>query len=134
MDDKLGKNAFSDYDNFEEAIPIQIRNERTTEAYKEKMNKDIETIEKNDDSKQILQKNKWRPIYEVIDEEFIKNSNIFPDAFITKYKQCPNEPQNISSDVKNNIKRMLFFTSLDMFCGSFGNFLHFVIKSSGNIL
>ena len=36
----------------------------------------------------------------------IKNSNIFPDYFITKCKQCPNEPQNISSDVKNNMKRM----------------------------
>ena len=31
---------------------------------------------------------------------------MFPDDFITKCKQCPNEPQNMSSDVKNNIKRM----------------------------
>ena len=35
MDDKLGKNSFSDDDNFDEAIPIQIRKERTTESYKE---------------------------------------------------------------------------------------------------
>ena len=41
MDEKLGKNAFSEDDNFDEAIPIQIRKERTTEAYKEKMNEDI---------------------------------------------------------------------------------------------
>ena len=34
IDDKLGKNAFLDDDNFDEAIPIQIRKERTTEAYK----------------------------------------------------------------------------------------------------
>ena len=46
MNDKLGKNAFLDDDNFDEAIPIQIIKERTTEAYKEKMNKDIETITK----------------------------------------------------------------------------------------
>ena len=43
------------------------------------MNKDIETIDKNENSKQIVQKTKWRPIYEVIDEDYIKNSNIFPD-------------------------------------------------------
>ena len=32
MDDKLGKNNFSDDDNFDEAILIQIRKARTTEA------------------------------------------------------------------------------------------------------
>ena len=51
---KLGKNAFYEYDNFDEAIPIQIRKERTTEAYKEKMNKDIETIDKNENSTQMV--------------------------------------------------------------------------------
>ena len=106
MDYKLGKNAFLDDDNFDEAIPIQILKERTIEAYKEKMNKHIETIDKNDNSKQIVQKTQWRPIYEVIDEDYIKDSNIFPDDFITKCKQFPNKTQKISSDVKNNLKRM----------------------------
>ena len=46
MDEKLGKNAFSEDDNFYGAIPIQIIKERTTEAYKEKMNENIETIDK----------------------------------------------------------------------------------------
>ena len=32
MDEKLGNNAFSEDDNFDEAIPIKIRKERTTEA------------------------------------------------------------------------------------------------------
>ena len=64
------------------------------------MNEDIETIDKNENSKTIVQKTKWRPIYEVIDEDYIKNSHIFPHDFITKCKQFPNEPQNISSDVK----------------------------------
>ena len=54
------------------------------------MNKDIETIDENDNSKQIFQKTKWRTIYEVIDKDYFKNSDIFPDAFITKCKQCPN--------------------------------------------
>ena len=93
MDDKLGKNALLDDDNFDEAIPIQIRKDRTTEVYKDNMNEEIETIDKNDNSKQIVQRTKSRPIYEVIDEDYIKNSNLFLDAFITKCKQCPNEPQ-----------------------------------------
>ena len=54
------------------------------------MNEDIETVEKNDNSKQIFQKTKWRTIYEVIDKYYIENSNLFPIAFITKCKLCPN--------------------------------------------
>ena len=56
IDEKQGKNAFLDDDNFDEAISIQIGKERATESYKENMNKDIETIDKNDNSKQIVQK------------------------------------------------------------------------------
>ena len=56
MNDKLVKNAFMDDDNFDEAIPIKIRRERTSEAYKDNMNEDIETIDKNENSKQIFQK------------------------------------------------------------------------------
>ena len=46
MDEKLVENPFLDDDIFDEAIPIQIRKERTPEAYKDNMNEDIETIEK----------------------------------------------------------------------------------------
>ena len=67
------------------------------------MNEYIETVEKNQNSKQIFQKTKWRTIYEVIDTDYIENSNIFPIAFIKQYKLCPNKPQFISQDVKNNI-------------------------------
>ena len=35
------------------------------------MNKDIETIDKNENSKQIVQKTKWRTIYEVIHKDYI---------------------------------------------------------------
>ena len=86
MNDKLGENPFKDDDNFDEAMPIQIRKARTTEAYKDNTNEDIETIDKNENIKQIFQKTKWRTIYEVIDEDYIKNSNISPDAFIKKCK------------------------------------------------
>ena len=87
MDEKLGKNDFSDYDNFDEAIPIQIRKEITTEAYKEKMNKYIETIDKNQNRQIVVQRTKWRPIYEVIDEDYIQNSHIFIDDFIRECKK-----------------------------------------------
>ena len=69
---------------------MQIRKERTTEAYKDNINEDIETIEKYENSKQIFQKNKGRTIYEVIDKDYIENSNIFPDAFIKQCKLCRN--------------------------------------------
>ena len=57
MNDKLGKNAFLDDDNFDEDIPIQIIKERTTEAYKDNMNEDIETIDKNENIKKNISKN-----------------------------------------------------------------------------
>ena len=76
------------------------------------MNKDIETVERNDNSKQIFQKTKWRTIYEVIDTDYIENSNIFPIAFIKQCKLFPNEPQFISQDVKNKTKLMAMEQSL----------------------
>ena len=94
MDVKQGKKAPSEDANIDESIPIQIRKKRTTEAYKETMIQDIETIEKYE-NRTVVQRTKWRPIYEVIDEDYIKNSNIFPDDFIIKCKQFPNKPQNI---------------------------------------
>ena len=50
MNQKLVENPFKEDDNFDEAIPIQIRKERTTQAYKDNMDKDIETVEKNENS------------------------------------------------------------------------------------
>ena len=41
MDVKQGNMAYSEDANVDEAIPIHIRKERTTEAYKETMNQDI---------------------------------------------------------------------------------------------
>ena len=61
------------------------------------MNEDIETIEKNENSKQIFQKTKWITIYEVIDKDYIENSNIFPDAFIenVNYVQMHHRPYHM---------------------------------------
>ena len=49
---------------------------------------------------------KWRPIYEVIDESYIKGSKIFSDDFIIECKDNSNEDRDIPRYVKNNIKRM----------------------------
>ena len=84
MDVKQGKKTYSEDANFDEATPIQIIKEITTEAYKETMNQDIETIDKYED-RRVVKKTQWRPIYEVIDEDYIKDSNIFPDDFIREY-------------------------------------------------
>ena len=78
--------AVSEYESVDKAAPIHIRKERKTKAYKETMSQDIsniytyETITK-------FNTTKWRPIYEVIDEAYIKDSNIFPEDFIRECKK-----------------------------------------------
>ena len=69
------------------------------------MSQDIETIDKYE-NRRIVNITQWRPIYEVIDEAYIKDSNIFPDDFIRECKKSSYELQFISGDVKNNIKCM----------------------------
>ena len=81
MDVKHGKKAYSEDTNVDETIPIQIRKEITTDAYKDTMNQDIKTIDKYE-NRRMVNKRQWRPIYEVIDEDYIKDYNIFPDDFI----------------------------------------------------
>ena len=63
------------------------------------MIQDIETIDKYE-NRRMVNKTQWRPIYEDIDEAYIKESNIFPDDFIREFKKNSNEPQFISVDVK----------------------------------
>ena len=46
LDVKQGKKAYIERGNVDEMIPIQMRKERMTEAYKEKVNQDIKTIDK----------------------------------------------------------------------------------------
>ena len=58
--------ADSEDEGVDEAIPIHIRKERTTKAYKETMNQDIETIDTYENRTKV-NITQWRPIYEVID-------------------------------------------------------------------
>ena len=81
-----GNWADSKDESVDEAIPIQIRKERTTKAYKETTSQDIETIDKYE-NRRIVNITQWIPINEVIDEAFIKDSNIFLDDFIRECKK-----------------------------------------------
>ena len=51
-----------------------------------------------------IDKNTWRNIYEEIDEGYFVKVKLFTRAFINLCKNRPNEPQNIPTDIKNNIK------------------------------
>ena len=59
----------------DEAIPIHIRKEITTKSYKEKMSQDIKHIDTYETSTKV-NITQCRSIYEVIDEVYIKESNI----------------------------------------------------------
>ena len=65
----------------DEAVPIDIIKEQNTKAYKETMSKEIENIDTYE-TRTIVNTTKWRPIYEVIDEAYIKGSKVNPDNFI----------------------------------------------------
>ena len=103
MDSILDNLAVSEDASVDEAVPINIRKERNTEAYKETMSKDIENIDTYETRKKV-NTTKWRPIYEFIDEAYIKESNIFPDDFIRECKNNSNEGRFIPRKVKNKIK------------------------------
>ena len=46
IDEKIVENPYKDGVNFDEAIPLQIRKERTTEAYKDNMDQDIKFLKR----------------------------------------------------------------------------------------
>ena len=78
--------AVSEDENVDEAVPINIRKERKTKSYKEKMSQDISNIDTYE-TRTKTNTTKWRPIYEVIEEAYIKESNIFPEDFIRECKK-----------------------------------------------
>ena len=54
IEEKIVEKTYKDDVNYDEAIPLHIRKERTTEAYKDNMDQDIKFIEKNENSKNII--------------------------------------------------------------------------------
>ena len=95
----------------DKAVPIDIRKEQKTKIYKEKMSQDIKNIDTYENRTKV-NTTKWRPIYEVIDEAYIEESNIFPGGFIRECKYSSNKGQFIPREVKNIIKRMVMEQSL----------------------
>ena len=83
MDSRPDDSALSEDESVDEAVPIDIRKERKTKAYKETMIQDINNIE----TYETITTTKWRRIYEVIDEAYIKDSNIPFEDFIRKLKK-----------------------------------------------
>ena len=69
------------------------------------MSKDIENIDIYE-TRTKVNTTKWRPIYEVIYEAYMKESKIFPDDFIRKCKNISNKAQFKPREVNTNIKRM----------------------------
>ena len=63
------------------------------------MSKDINNIDTYK-TRTKLNTTKWRPIYEVIDEAYIKDSNVFSDEFIEEYMDNSNEAHDIQRKVK----------------------------------
>ena len=91
--------------NADESIPIDLKKEQITEAYKEKMSKYIENIDTYE-TRTKVNTTKWRPIYELIDKDYFIGSIFVLDYFIKECKDISNESRDIPRDVKNNIKRM----------------------------
>ena len=69
------------------------------------MSQDINNIDTYETITKVNTK-KWRPIYEVIDESYIKYSKISSEDFIKECMHNSNEENDIPREVKNNIKRM----------------------------
>ena len=102
MDSKTDNLAVTEEANVDESIPIYLKNEQSTEAYKETIIKDIESIDTYE-TRTKVNTTKWRKIYEVIKEDCFTESDISPDD-LKKCKDNANESINISIEVKNNIK------------------------------
>ena len=66
------------------------------------MNIDIENINKFQKRNEVYT-TQWRTIYEVTEQDYFNESDIFPDDK-KKCKSNANEAINIPSEVKNNIK------------------------------
>ena len=87
--------------------PSQFILKRTkTKAYLKTMDFNIDKINLFLKRNKVNTK-KWRPIYEVIEEAYFKESENFPDDFMQQCRDNTNEARFIPLEVKNNIKLMV---------------------------
>ena len=84
-------------------MDIYIKGERKIHSYKETIDIDIENINTSEKINQgyITQ---CRKIYDIIEPEFLKKTDTFPDDFIKKCKDNENETINIPIEVNNKNK------------------------------
>ena len=76
-----------------------IKEERNTESYKERMNIDIENINTIENRNEIYRK-QWRNIHEVIQLYFFNETDIFLDDFIKICNNNANEAPFLPLEVK----------------------------------
>ena len=69
------------------------------------MNTDFEDIDKIENTN-THNKTHWRKIYEVIQQEFFEENDIFPKEFLKQWNTNANESHNIQTDFKKKLKRM----------------------------
>ena len=81
MDPKTDNLAVTEEANVDEAIPINLKKEQNTEAYKDTMRIDIENIDTFETITK-LNTTKWRPIHELLDKAYFIGSKIFSEDCI----------------------------------------------------
>ena len=86
------------------AFPFIFKNSKK-KAYQKTMDIDIDKINPIEKRNKISTI-KLRPIYEVIEEAYFKESEMFSDDFMKKCKDNDNEAQFIKLEVKNYIEQM----------------------------
>ena len=86
-------------------MEVDLKYKQNIEDYEETINIYIENINTIEKRNKVYTK-EWRKIYEVLQPDFLKKTDIFPDDFIRQCKDNTNEAQFLPLEVKNNIKRM----------------------------
>ena len=84
-DSKPDRLAVTEEADIDEDIPIYLKKERNTQAFKETMDIVIDKINTYE-LRNKVNTVKWRPIYEVIYEAYFMESKHFSDAFMQQCK------------------------------------------------
>ena len=80
-------------------------NTQNTSDYDVIMDLEVENNDKNENKT-------WRTIYKEIYERYFVEVKLFPRSFINNCRKHPNEPQNIPTDIKNNLNTIALEKSL----------------------
>ena len=85
MDSKTDHHMLTEESNVDEAIPIGLRKEQITQAYKYTMSMDIDNIDMFE-TRNKVNTIKWSSIYEDIDKAYFKSSKFFSEDFMQEFK------------------------------------------------